>query len=69
MIAKVAKEVHMLNSHVAWGLAALDAAKAEGKSKIHIAKLKLIINKGQLAHDEVTVNHEELGFSLKVFDT
>ena len=53
MIASVAKDLHLLNSHVAWAQVALDAAKAERRSKTQIEKLKRIVNRGQLEHDEV----------------
>ena len=53
MIANVAKDLHLLNSHVAWAQVALDAAKAERRSKAQIEKLKRIVNRGQLEHDEV----------------
>jgi hypothetical protein len=53
-IASIAKNVHMLHSHVAWSMAALEAAKAEGKPRNFIAKIKKIISQGQMEHDEVS---------------
>jgi len=53
MISSIAKNVHMLNCHVAWSQVALEAAKAEGKSPAFISKIKKIVSQGQTDHDEV----------------
>ena len=53
MIGSIAKNVHLLKSHVVWTQMALEAAKTEGKSPTFIAKVKKIVSQAQMEHDEV----------------